>query len=47
MAEPTPPAALLKADSCSLAFRAEKDGSLRVVYGNWEDAKVFRPGESI
>jgi hypothetical protein len=28
-------------------FRAEKDGSLRVLYTGWEDVKVFQPGESI
>jgi hypothetical protein len=48
MVEPIPaPSAILKADTATLTFRAEKDGSLRVLYGNWEDAKVFRPGESI
>jgi hypothetical protein len=39
-----PQSALLKADTATPVFRAEKDGSLRVLYGNWEDAKVFRPG---
>jgi hypothetical protein len=38
---------LLKADSATIAFAAEKDGSLRVRYAGWEEAKVFRPGESI
>jgi hypothetical protein len=48
MVEPIPaPSAILKADTATLTFRAEKDGSLHVLYGNWEDAKVFRPGESI
>jgi hypothetical protein len=48
MAESIPaPSALLKADTATLTFRAEKDGPLRVVYGNWDGYKVFRPGESI
>jgi hypothetical protein len=40
MVEPIPaPSALLKADTATLTFRAEKDGSLRVLYGSWEDAQ--------
>jgi hypothetical protein len=30
-----------------ISFSANADGSLRVRYASWEDAKVFRPGESI
>lgn len=41
------PSPLLKADSATLAFSANADGSLRVRYASWEEAKVFRPGESI
>jgi hypothetical protein len=33
--------AILKADTATLVFRAEKDGSMRVLYGNWEDYKVL------
>jgi hypothetical protein len=42
-----PPSPLLKADSATIAFSANADGSLRVRYSGWEEAKVFRPGESI
>jgi hypothetical protein len=38
---------LLKADGANLAFSANSDGSLRVRYAGWEEAKVLRPGESI
>ena len=44
---PNPPSPLLKADSAMIAFSATSDGSLRVRYSSWEDAKVFRPGESL
>jgi hypothetical protein len=41
-----PVSPLLKADpKVVLTFSAEKDGSLRVTYQGWEDAKVFKPGE--
>jgi hypothetical protein len=38
---------LLKADSATIAFSANADGSLRVRYAGWEEAKVLRPGESL
>jgi hypothetical protein len=43
----TPPVSpLLKADPrVVLTFSAEKDGLMRVTYQNWDDAKVFKPGE--
>jgi hypothetical protein len=44
-AETTSP--LLKADSATIAFNANVDGSLRVRYAGWDEAKVLRPGESI
>jgi hypothetical protein len=31
---------LLKADSATIAFSANADGSLRVRYAGWEEAKV-------
>jgi hypothetical protein len=37
--------ALLKADQASIACSAEKDGSLRVRYAQWEDHKVLAPSE--
>jgi hypothetical protein len=38
---------LLKADAGTLAFSTNSDGSLRVRYGGWDEAKVLRPGESL
>jgi hypothetical protein len=39
-----PASPLLSADpKATLTFSAEKDGSLRVTYQGWEDAKVFPP----
>jgi hypothetical protein len=38
---------LLKADGATIAFSANSDGSLRVRYGGWDEAKVLRPGESL
>ena len=29
----------------NIAVSASKDGKLRVVYGGWDDAKVFLPSE--
>ena len=43
---PNPPSPLLKADTAMIAFSATSDGSLRVRYASWEDAKVFRPEKS-
>lgn len=39
----TPP--LLKADAAVIAFSSTKDGKIRCVYGNWDDAKVVLPGQ--
>ena len=44
---PTPPSPLLSADNATITFAAQKDGSLRVTYKGWEDAKIFRPGEYV
>jgi hypothetical protein len=39
-----PASPLLSADpKATLTFSAERDGSLRVTYQRWEDAKVFPP----
>ena len=36
---------LFKADTANLAFSADKEGKVRMVYSGWEDAKVLLPGE--
>jgi hypothetical protein len=47
MADTPETSPLLKADSATIAFSANSDGSLRVRYGGWDEAKVLRPGESL
>jgi hypothetical protein len=42
-----PASPLLKADSATLVFVAEKDGKLRVNYQGWADVKVILPGERL
>jgi hypothetical protein len=42
------PSPLLSADpKATLTFSAEQNGSLRVLYQGWEDAKVFPPGRGV
>ena len=36
---------LFKADAANLAFSADKEGRVRIVYSGWEDAKVLLLGE--
>ena len=36
---------LFKADTANLAFSADKEGRVRMVYSGWEDAKVLLPDE--
>ena len=36
---------LFKADAANLAFSADKEGKVRMVYSGWDDAKVLLPGE--
>lgn len=39
-------APLFKADTATMTVKAEKsNGSLRVTYGSWDDAKVIAPDE--
>jgi hypothetical protein len=38
---------LFKADTANLAFSADKEGRVRIVYSGWEDAKVLLPGEHL
>lgn len=40
-----PPDALFKADRATVVFDAQKNGTLRVTYQGWDDAKVILPGE--
>ena len=35
---------LFKADTANLAFSADKEGKVRMVYSGWEDAKVLLAG---
>src|SRR5262249_37074401 len=48
---PTPPAQKLHVsptlitEKGTLTFSHEKDGKIRLVYGNWDDAKVVEPSE--
>jgi hypothetical protein len=42
-----PPSALLSADTATITFAAQKDGTLRATYQGWEDARIFRPGEHV
>jgi hypothetical protein len=48
---PTPPAQKLPVspifitEKVTLIFSHEKDGKIRLTYGNWDDAKVVEPGE--
>lgn len=41
------PSPLLKADAATLVMKAEKDGTVRVSYSGWEDAKVLLGGEGL
>ena len=36
---------LFRADTANLAFSADKEGKVRIVYAGWDDAKVLTPGE--
>ena len=35
---------LFKADAANLAFSADKEGRVRMVYAGWDDPKVLEPG---
>ena len=36
---------LFKADTANLAFSADKEGKVRMVYSGWDDPEVLLPGE--
>lgn len=42
---PTSP--LFKADTAALHLKAEKNGTVRVTYAGWDDAKVLLAGEAL
>jgi hypothetical protein len=44
VAPKSPQSPLLKADKATLAIAAQRDGSLRVTYAGWDDARVILRG---
>jgi hypothetical protein len=42
-----PSAPLIKADTGTLQFAADKEGRIRLNYSGWEDAKVILLGERL
>jgi hypothetical protein len=44
---PPPPSPILQAESRTVTFAAQQDGSLRVTCSSWPDAVVIRSGRAI
>jgi len=41
------PETLFKADTATIAVKAEPDGKLRINYHGWADVKIIFPGEAL